>query len=71
MKQKLMKLPVRTLEELWAIEDECPLAFVPDPVHYAAKFGLRLSPSYLKHRRARDAKARRNGRGKQAVGGRA
>ena len=50
------KLP-RTLEELWAIEDEFPLAFVPDPVHLSLKWGIPLSKSYLKYRRARDAKA--------------
>ena len=50
------KLP-RTLEELWAIEDEFPLAFVPDPVHFSLKWGIPLSKSYLKYRRARDAKA--------------
>jgi len=47
----------RTLEELWAIEDEFPLAFVPDPVHFSLKWGIPLSKSYLKYRRERDAKA--------------
>jgi hypothetical protein len=61
MKAKLKKRRVRTLEELWAIEDEFPLAFVPDPVHFAAKWGLPLSKSYLKHRKQRDAKANGNG----------
>jgi hypothetical protein len=55
----LSRRRIRSLEELWAIEDEFPLAFVPDPVHLALKWGLPLSKSYLKHRRARDAK--RNG----------
>lgn len=57
MKAKLKNRRIRTLEELWAIEDEFPLAFVPDPVHFSLKWGIPLSKSYLKYRRARDAKA--------------
>lgn len=60
MKAKLKSRRIRTLEELWAIEDEFPLAFAPDPVHLALKWGLPLSKNYLKHRQAREA----NGNGK-------
>lgn len=57
MKAKLKIRRIRTMEELWAIEDEFPLAFVPDPLHLSLKWGIPLSKSYLKYRRARDAKA--------------
>ena len=60
MKAKLKSRRVRTLEELWAMEDEFPLAFAPDPVHLAIKWGLPLSKNYLKHRQEREA----NGSGK-------
>jgi len=62
VKAKLKNRLIRTLEELWAIEDEFPLAFVPDPVHLAIKWGLPLSRNYLKHRQQREA----NGNGKVA-----
>jgi len=57
MKAKLKSRRIRTLKELWAIEDEFPLALVPDPVHFSLKWGIPLSKSYLKYRHARDAKA--------------
>ena len=62
MKAKLKSYHIRTLEELWAIEDEFPLAFAPDPVHLALKWGLPLSKNYLKHRQQRET----NGKGKAA-----
>jgi len=62
VKAKLKTRRVRTLEELWAIEDEFPLAFAPDPVHLALKWGLPLSRNYLKHRQQREA----NGNSKPA-----
>ena len=61
MKAKLKSRRIRTLEELWAIEDEFPLAFVPDPVHLALKWGLPLSRNYLRHRRQREASGKRQG----------
>ena len=61
MKTKLKSRRLRTREELWAIEDEFPLAFAPDPVHLALKWGLPLSKGYLKHRREREANANGNG----------
>ena len=39
-----------------------PLAFAPDPVHLALKWGLPLSRNYLKHRQQREA----NGNSKPA-----
>jgi hypothetical protein len=51
VKAKLKSRRLRTLEELWAIEEEFPLAFAPDPVHLALKWGLPLSENYLKHRK--------------------
>jgi len=36
-----LKSRVRTLEELWAIEDEFPLAFAPDPVISPSNGGCR------------------------------
>jgi len=62
VKAKLKTRRVRTLEELCAIEDEFPLAFAPDPVHLALKWGLPLSRNYLKHRQQREA----NGNSKPA-----
>ncbi len=49
MKAKFKSRRIRTLEELWAIEDGLPLAFAPDPAHLALKWGLPLSRNYLKH----------------------
>ena len=54
MKAKLKNRRIRTLEELWAIEDEFLLAFVLDPVHLALKWGLPLSRNYLQHRQQRE-----------------
>ena len=55
MKAKLKSRRIRTLEELWAIEDAFPLAFAPDPVHFSLKWGIPLSKGYLKHLREREA----------------
>jgi hypothetical protein len=44
---KLVSRRLRSLEELWAIEDEFPAVCGPDPVSYAARHGLKLSKSYL------------------------
>ena len=42
MKAKLKIRRIRTLEELWAIEDEFPLAFVPDPFISPSSGGFRF-----------------------------
>jgi hypothetical protein len=49
MKLKPKNKRMRTLEDLWAIEDEFPAVCGPNPVSYAARFGLKLSKSYLAH----------------------
>ena len=49
MKMKLIISRPRTLEELWAIEDEFPAVLGPNPVTYAARHGLKLSKRYLKY----------------------
>jgi hypothetical protein len=49
MKMKLIIGPPRSLEELWAIEDEFPAVCGPNPVTYAARYGLKLSKRYLKY----------------------
>ena len=49
MKMKLISRRIRSIEELWAIEDEFPPVLGPDPVNYAARYGLKLSKRYLKY----------------------
>ena len=49
MKMKLASRRIRSIEELWAIEDEFPPVLGPDPVSYAARYGLKLSKRYLKY----------------------
>jgi len=53
VKLKLKSRRHRTLEELWAIEDEFPAVCGPSPVSYAARYGLTLSKRYLEHLRRR------------------
>jgi len=60
VKLKLKSRRIRTFEELCAIEDEFPAVCGPNPVSYAARYGLTLSKSYLAYL---DEK-RRNGNGK-------
>lgn len=61
MKKALSKAEiVRRIERASEAETLFPLALVPDPVHFAAKWGLPLTRGYLKHRRERDAKANGN-----------
>ena len=55
MKMRLKSKRIRTLEELWAIEDEFPAVCGPNPVLYAARHGLKLSKSNMKHLRGRKA----------------
>ncbi|MEW6302585.1 MAG: hypothetical protein AB1705_03885 [Verrucomicrobiota bacterium] len=61
MKLKLKSRRLRSLEELWAIEDEFPAVCGPSPVSYAARHGLTLSKKYVEHLR------RVNGNGKHPV----
>jgi hypothetical protein len=60
VKMKLKDRRIRSLEELWAIEDEFPAVCGPSPVSYAARYGLTLSKRYLQHLKHR--KANGNGR---------
>lgn len=53
MKLKLKSRRLRSLEELWAIEDEFPAVCGPSPISYAARYGLKLSKNYLEHLRRR------------------
>ena len=54
---------IRSIEELWAIEDEFPAVCGPSPSSYAARHGLKLSKSYLEHLR----RQRANGNGAHKV----
>ena len=63
MKMKLKSRRIRSIEELWAIEDEFPAVCGPSPVSYAARYGLKLSKSYLEHLR----RQRANGHGAHKV----
>ena len=63
MKLKLKSRRIRSLEELWAIEDVFPAVCGPSPVSYAARHGLELSKGYLKHLDRRQA----NGNGAQRI----
>ncbi|MBI2929824.1 MAG: hypothetical protein HYY24_29545 [Verrucomicrobia bacterium] len=49
MKLKLKDHRLRSLEELWAIEDEFPAVCGPSPISYAARHGLTLSKRYLEY----------------------
>lgn len=62
MKLKLKSRRLRSIEELWAIEDEFPAVCGPSPSSYAARHGLKLSKNYLEHLRRRA-----NGNGKHSV----
>ena len=55
MKLKLKDHRIRSLEELWAIEDEFPAVCGPSPISYAARHGFKLSKRYLEHLRRRRA----------------
>ena len=63
MKMKLKSRRLRSIEELWAIEDEFPAVCGPSPSSYAARHGLKLSKNYLQHLSRR----RTNGNGKHPV----
>ena len=40
MKLKLKSRRLRSIEELWAVEDEFPAVCGPSPVSYAARYGF-------------------------------
>jgi hypothetical protein len=63
VKLKLKSRRLRSLEELWAIEDECPAVCGPSPISYATRYGLTLSKQYMEHLR----RHRANGNGKPTV----
>ena len=64
MKMKLKSRRIRSIEELWDIEDKYfPGACGPSPVSYAARYGLTLSKRYLEHLRQQQA----NGDGARKV----
>ena len=63
MKLELKSGRPPTLEELWAMEEKFPAVCGPSPSSYAARHGLKLSKSYIKHLRRRRA----NGNGKPSV----
>ena len=64
MKMKLISRRVRSIEELWAIEDKLPAVCGPSPSAFAARHGLRLSKSYVTFLRSQ--KASGNGARKMA-----
>lgn len=47
MKLKLKSRRIRPIEELWAMEDKFPAVCGPSPSAYAARYGLKLSKTYL------------------------
>jgi len=60
VKLKLKSRRLRSIEELWAVEDEVPAVCGPSPVSYAARYGLNLSKRYLEHlRRKANGNAKR------------
>jgi hypothetical protein len=64
MKMKLVSRRVRSIEELWAIDDKFPAVCGPSPATFAARHGLKLSKPYLTFLRSQ--KANRNGARKAA-----
>jgi hypothetical protein len=63
MKMKLKSRRLRTIEEIWAIEDEHPAVCGPSPISFATRYGLTLSKRYLEHLRRRQT----NGNGRPTV----
>jgi hypothetical protein len=47
MKMKLKSRRVRSVEELWAIEDRLPAVCGPSPSAFAARHGLKFSKPYV------------------------
>ena len=63
MKMKLKSRRIRSIEELWAIEDKFPGVCGPSPTSFAARHGLKLSKSYLEFLR----RQKTNGNGAHKV----
>ena len=63
MKMKRNSRRLRSIEELWAIEDEHPAVCGPSPLSFATRYGLTLSKRYLEDLRRRRA----NGNGNAAT----
>jgi hypothetical protein len=62
MKLKLKSRRIRPVEELWAMEEKFPAVCGPNPVAYAARYGLKLSKTYsafLRHERENGNGARK------------
>ena len=55
MKMKLTSGHVRSIEELWAIEDKLPAVCGPSPSAFAARHGLKLSKPYMTFMRRQKA----------------
>ena len=55
MKMKLLSRHVRSIEELWAIEDKLPAVCGPSPSAFAARHGLKLSKPYVTFMRSQKA----------------
>jgi len=49
MKLKLKNRRLRSLEELWAIEDVFPAVCGPSPASFTGRYGLTLSERYVRH----------------------
>ena len=60
---KLKSRRIRSIEELWAMEDKFPAVCGPTPSAYAARHGLKLSKTYLEFLR----RQRANGNGARKV----
>jgi len=63
MKMKLISRRIRSIEELWAIEDKLPAVCGPSPSAFAARHGLKLSKQYVTFMRSQKA----NGNGVRKV----
>ena len=63
MKMKLISRRVRSIEELWAMEEKFPAVCGPSPSSFAARHGLKLSKPYVTFLRSQKA----NGNGARKV----
>lgn len=63
MKMKLISRRIRSIEELWALEDKLPAVCGPSPSAFAARHGLKLSKPYVTFMRSQKI----NGNGTRKV----
>ena len=63
MKMKLKSNRIRSIEELWALEEKSPAVCGPSPASFAARHGLRLSKAYVTFMRSQKA----NGNGVRKI----